>query len=174
MKKFSTLRVPLGWIFFIVVAFAGRIQNSWAMLLIFTGLIIRTMAAGTIKKNESLATTGIYSVVRHPLYFGSFLTSLGFALVCNSKLIWAYFLLFFPLSYIPAMILEEKYLETIFGKEFIFYKNSTPAFFPLRGFRISGKGIFSWNIVRKNREYYNWIIVVLIIAILHLKKFLYN
>src|SRR5437660_9507500 len=38
-------------------------------LLVFAGLLVRTWAAGTLRKQRELATTGAYAFVRHPLYF---------------------------------------------------------------------------------------------------------
>src|SRR6478609_1801024 len=45
-------------------------------LLILCGLLIRAWAAGTLKKQKQLATTGPYALVRHPLYLGSVLMML--------------------------------------------------------------------------------------------------
>lgn len=68
------------------------------------GLFIRIYTvghtpAGTSGRNtaeqvaDSLNTTGIYSVVRHPLYLGNFLMWLGIALLtCNAGFILAFIL----------------------------------------------------------------------------------
>lgn len=47
-------------------------------LLILSGLGIRSWAAGTLHKSESLTQVGPYALVRNPLYVGSFLMMFGF------------------------------------------------------------------------------------------------
>src|SRR5262245_42939386 len=44
-----------------------------AEILILAGVAIRAWAAGTLRKQKSLAISGPYAWVRHPLYVGSFL-----------------------------------------------------------------------------------------------------
>lgn len=165
----SKIRVSTGWLFFILVAITGKVVISWPVILVIAGGIIRTIAAGTIKKNETLANTGIYEIVRHPLYFGSFNISLGFCLMCNNIFLWAYFLIFFPLCYGAAIFLEEKYLEEKFKEEFQRYKKSVPAFFPL-WFHLKGfKNNFSWKLVLKNDEHHNWVIIFTLLLVLIFK-----
>ncbi len=169
LKKISSIRVQAGWFFFVLVAVSGKIHNSWPIVLIIAGEIIRTLAAGTIKKNETLANTGIYKIVRHPLYLGSFMVSTGFCLMCNDLILWIYFLIFFPACYVSAVILEEKFLEQKFGNEFREYKKSVPAFIPMRIQTTNFKNNFSWAIVLKNKEYHNWIVILVLVFLLYAK-----
>jgi protein-S-isoprenylcysteine O-methyltransferase Ste14 len=77
---------------------ASHEVNEWwqkfCMLISFYGLAIRVAIVGrapvgTSGRNtreqvaNSLTTTGIYSLVRHPLYLGNFLIALGFAMVLH-------------------------------------------------------------------------------------------
>src|SRR5262245_25527256 len=57
-----------------------------ALLFVVVGLMIRSWAAGTLRKQKELATTGPYAWVRHPLYFGSFLMMVGFGVLINDWL----------------------------------------------------------------------------------------
>lgn len=169
LKKLSGIRVQSGWLFFILVAVTGKIHGLLPLLLIISGEILRTLAAGTIKKNQALANSGIYRMVRHPLYLGSFLISTGFCLMCNNIILWIYFCFFFPACYIPAIILEEKFLQQKFKSEFQEYRKSVPAFFPLKLSRMNLRGNFSWTMVLKNGEHYNWIVLLVLIIVLELK-----
>ncbi len=76
-------RVPLGFLsaaIFIVLA-----RPTPRALLIgagvsLIGLGIRAWAAGHIRKNAELATSGPYAFTRNPLYLGSFFLGLGFTI----------------------------------------------------------------------------------------------
>ncbi|MCM8759939.1 MAG: isoprenylcysteine carboxylmethyltransferase family protein [Candidatus Omnitrophica bacterium] len=172
LKLLSKLRIPAGWFFFILVVAVGKINHLFPMIIIVIGEIIRTIAAGTIKKNEILTNTGIYKIVRHPLYLGSFLISLGFCLMCNHLLLWIYFLFFFPVCYIPTIILEEQFLENKFGDTFKTYKKSVHAFLPIRIHPVVFKNSFSWSVVVKNDEHYNWLLLTVLLIILQFKSIL--
>ncbi len=171
MQILSKLRVSAGWVFFILIALIGKVQNfwPWPLLLIIGGESIRTIAAGTIKKNEILATSGIYGNVRHPLYFGSSLISLGFCLMCNNIFLWTYFFIFFPLCYGPAIFLEETYLESRFGERFQKYRQTVPAFMPFRIRKMDLKNNLSLRLIFENREHHNWLILLITVLVLVLK-----
>jgi protein-S-isoprenylcysteine O-methyltransferase Ste14 len=105
------------------------------------GLIVRVLVVGYAhqdtsgrnrekQKAEALNTTGIYSIVRHPLYLGNFFMWLGiilfvghiwFALVC---------ILLFWIYYERIMLTEEKFLIEKFGDQYHEWANKTPAFIP--------------------------------------------
>lgn len=169
LKKISSRRVQAGWLFFILVAVVGKIHNPWPILFIISGETIRTLAAGTIRKNETLAKNGIYKIVRHPLYLGSFLISLGFCLVSDNLLLWIYFIICFPLCYISAIIIEERFLENKFGQEFKEYKKSVPAFLPARIRMVNFRNNFSRTSVVENKEHYNWFTILILLIILYFK-----
>jgi len=92
----------------------------------------RIYAAGVIYKNKRLATTGAYSLVRHPLYFGNFLILAGFTLACANWIVVAV-VAFFLLFYYPAAIrYEDRKLQELFGDEWQAWGTRTPAMFPTR------------------------------------------
>ena len=92
----------------------------------------RIYAAGVIYKNEQLATTGAYSLVRHPLYFGNFLILAGFTLASGNGIV-ALVVFFFFLFYYPAAIrYEDAKLESIFGDDWRAWSGNIPAMFPTR------------------------------------------
>ena len=77
------IRVPLGFVFAVLYFWLAR--PTWrsleiGTLLIVPGLLIRALASGHVRKNEALATSGPYAHTRNPLYLGSLLIGIGFAL----------------------------------------------------------------------------------------------
>src|SRR5690348_14098960 len=52
--------------------------GATAVVLILSGLAVRSWAAGTLRKGKDLTTDGIYHLCRHPLYLGSILILSGF------------------------------------------------------------------------------------------------
>lgn len=90
----------------------------------------RIYAAGVIYKNKQLATTGAYSLVRHPLYLGNFLILAGFTLASGNWMV-ALAVVFFFLFYYPAAIrYEDAKLEGIFGDDWRAWSGNIPAMFP--------------------------------------------
>ena len=108
----------------------SRIYAGFAMA--FVGQAWRIYAAGVIYKNKQLATTGAYSLVRHPLYLGNFLILIGFTLACANWLIVIIVLAFFWFYYPAAIKYEDSKLEGIFGEQWTSWSANTPAMFPTR------------------------------------------
>lgn len=125
------------------------------------GLLIRGSAAGHLRKDKVLATTGPYSRTRNPLYLGSAVLAAGFIIAGKSwiggALVAAYFIVF----YYAVMRNEEDDLRLRFGAAFEQYAQIVPLFIP----QIVSPGRladlndpqqphdFSWGQFRKNREY---------------------
>ncbi|MGC9066217.1 MAG: methyltransferase family protein [Candidatus Ratteibacteria bacterium] len=150
IKLFSNLRVSVGWLFFLLVVLIGEIRNYWPLSFVILGEIVRTTASGTIVKNEKLSTFGLYNVIRHPLYLGSLFISLGFCMMCKNPVLWIYWIIFFPICYYSAITIEEMSLSKKFGKEFLDYKKSVPAFLPIKfETPVRMKNSFSWVLVKK-------------------------
>lgn len=90
-----------------------------------------TSGRNTVKQNASLLnSTGMYSVVRHPLYFSNFLIFVGFVLLFKSATLLMITAMFFFLYYERIMLAEEAFLEGRFGAEFRVWALKTPAFLP--------------------------------------------
>ncbi len=86
---------------------------------------------GEIRETPRVITNGVFSVVRHPLYFASILTYLGLIVMTLSLLsviIWIIAIIFY--YYISRH--EEKLLLSRFGKEYEDYMKKVPMFFPLK------------------------------------------
>lgn len=172
LLKLAEKRTTFNLIFFLLVLILGRIDLATFFIglpFILTGIFIRGMAAGHIKKNISLTTTGPYQICRHPLYLGSFLLSLGLSVISQNFFVFLFFLIFFPLTYIPTILKEEIFLTKKFGDEYINYRKSIPCFIP--SLKKIDKYEFSWKQLKENREYTNWIIILLLIGVLLIKSY---
>lgn len=110
-------------------------QEQWipvAIVLATLGAGLRAWAAGTVFKNEILATTGPYSLVRHPLYLGNILIFLGFNLLNNEAWAWLLTVSFLWFYYPPAITYEDGKLEALFGQQWREWRGRTPALIPAR------------------------------------------
>ncbi|MCF8295875.1 MAG: isoprenylcysteine carboxylmethyltransferase family protein [Bacteroidales bacterium] len=134
-----------------------------ALAVSFTGLFIRVYTVGHTPRNtsgrnvgkqvaESLNTTGIYSMVRHPLYVGNFFMWLGPALMTGSPLFIAAFILFYWVYYERIMFAEEQFLRGKFQQVYLDWSANVPAFVPsFRNFKKPSLP-FSWKKVVKKEK----------------------
>lgn len=81
-------------------------------------------------KTTQLVTDGPYAWSRNPLYFFSFLGTLGFGLITETFSIPLLLALFFALYYTPVILSEERRLAAAHGVAFENYFSSVPRFFP--------------------------------------------
>jgi len=136
LRYHEASRQGFGLILLLVCAFftvpAGENRIFAGFVIAILGQLWRIYAAGVIYKNKRLATTGAYSLVRHPLYFGNFLILAGFTLACGNGYVTA-LVLFFLLFYYPATIrYEDRKLQGLFDEEWQAWGTRTPAMFPTR------------------------------------------
>src|SRR5688500_4795778 len=128
------------------------------------GLVVRALTVGFTPKGtsgrntdvgqvaESLNQTGIYSVVRHPLYLGNFLMWLGIvAYTANFYFVIIVSLLYW-LYYERIMFAEERFLEKKFGQSYLDWSLKAPAFIPKFSQFVSPSVSFSMISVLR-REY---------------------
>jgi protein-S-isoprenylcysteine O-methyltransferase Ste14 len=152
------IRVPLGFVFAIVYFWLAKphwVSIATGMILILPGLLVRASASGHVKKNEALATSGPYAYTRNPLYLGSLLMGLGFALAARSWWVGILLVVMFYAIYIPVIRGEEKFLQRKFP-EFENYARRVPRMFPT--FAQDKKpsqddANFSMDLYIKHREY---------------------
>jgi protein-S-isoprenylcysteine O-methyltransferase Ste14 len=124
------------------------------------GLLIRAAAAGHLRKDQELATTGPYAVTRNPLYLGSAILAAGFIIAGDS--LWSGLIvgLYFAVFYYAVIRNEEADLRKRFGGPFDDYATRVPLFLPSLRARAdevskakSRQNSFSWPQYRRNREY---------------------
>ena len=147
------LRVPLGFVIAALVLYLATPRAITILIglpIAIAGAVLRAMSAGVIRKDARLATVGPYSWTRNPLYFGSFLLTVGFAIM-SANWIAAAILIVPSLVIYPNVIRnEEAHLERLFPEDFRSYRDRVPRFFPRLGpFERS----FSFQQYWANREY---------------------
>ena len=135
----------------------------FCLLISLSGLIIRIYTIGYTPENTSgrnvkeqvagkLNTTGIYSLVRHPLYVGNFFMWLGPALLTGHIWFIILFCLAYWLYYERIMFAEEQFLRNKFGTPYLEWAVGIPAFLPhFRGFKKPNLP-FSWKKVLKREK----------------------
>src|SRR6188768_3795724 len=100
--------------------------NYTAAILSITGFVIRAYTIGTTPRGtsgrntdkqvaEQLNTSGIYSVVRHPLYLGNYLMWIGIVLFTKNFSFTIIVSLLYWIYYERIMFAEERFLEKKFG-----------------------------------------------------------
>jgi protein-S-isoprenylcysteine O-methyltransferase Ste14 len=146
--------VPLGFIFalaYLWLAQPTSVTICVGSVVVAIGLAVRAIASGQLRKNEDLAMSGPYSYTRNPLYLGSSLIGVGFALAARNLWIWIFLLAMFAAIYVPVMASEEAFLRAAFP-DFESYARRVPRFLP----RWSGESLtagFSRSLYIKHREY---------------------
>ncbi|MFO7826982.1 MAG: isoprenylcysteine carboxylmethyltransferase family protein [Bacteroidales bacterium] len=141
-------------------------ELTWSIICLsisLFGLLIRILVIGFAPKGtsgrntakqvaEKLNTTGIYSVVRHPLYLGNFLMWFGIILYVNNIWFAIACTLLFWLYYERIMFAEEQFLKGKFGDQYLKWSLTAPPFFPkLRGWKGADLEFSVRNVLK--REY---------------------
>jgi protein-S-isoprenylcysteine O-methyltransferase Ste14 len=149
------IRVPLGFVFAVLYFWLAR--PTWRSIalgaVVFApGLLVRALASGHVEKNESLATSGPYAYTRNPLYLGSLLIGIGFAIAARSWWVGVVLVVMFFAIYVPVIRSEESYLRQRFP-EFEEYERQVPRMFPRLAARSAGTSEFSMELYMKHREY---------------------
>ena len=105
------------------------------------GFLVRFYTIGTTPKGTSgrntkeqvadvLNSSGMYSMVRHPLYLGNYLIWLGISLASFNIFFAMIMSLLFWVYYERIMYAEERFLERKFGEDYLNWSNTLPAFVP--------------------------------------------
>ena len=173
----TRLRVPLGFVF--AAAYLWFAHPAWAWIaagsaFVAAGLAVRAAASGHIRKNRELTTTGPYAYTRNPLYAGSVLIAIGFAVAARNPWIALAAGVMFIAIYLPVIRAEEGYLRSVFP-DYAHYAAHVPRFFPrLTPYRTepTGAGGYSRELYLKHREHHAALGSVLMMGALILKMML--
>ena len=125
----------------------------------------RNTTAGQIA--DELNTTGIYSLVRHPLYIGNFFMWLGPVLFVRTPVFFVFFVLIYWLYYERIMFAEEQFLRNKFGEAYDKYSEKIRSVIPRFTGYIRPAMPFSVRSVLK-REYNSFVNIFIIFIVLDL------
>lgn len=167
------IRVPLGFCF--AALFLWLARPTWytlalSSLFVLPGLWLRSYAAGYVRKNAELTTSGPYAYTRNPLYLGSMMIAFGFAAAARSMVIVSVLVVLFVVIYLPTIRSEETFLQGAFP-EFAAYSRRVPRLLPRlrsRGTQLPSAG-FDRARYRHHREYNSAIGTLAIYAALVVK-----
>jgi protein-S-isoprenylcysteine O-methyltransferase Ste14 len=167
------IRVPIGFVVAAAVLYFAKptgISILAGLPFALVGVIFRALAAGVIKKDSTLATSGVYGLTRSPLYFGSALLAVGFAIMSADEIAATLLGVPFVLIYPRVILREEEHLGRLFPSEFRKYKATVPRFFPR--LTLHPQLAFSFQQYLANREYNTAMGFVAALALFLVKRWL--
>lgn len=144
------------------------------------GELIRIFTVGFAPRNTSgrnteagqvadvLNTSGMYSLLRHPLYLGNFFMWLGPVLFLKSVCFTIIFCLVYWLYYERIMFAEEQFLRRKFGEAYDKWSENVSSFIPLK-WKYTPPGLpFSFKnvLLREYNSFVNIFVVFFILDIL--------
>jgi protein-S-isoprenylcysteine O-methyltransferase Ste14 len=162
------IRVPLGFLF--AAFYLWRARPSWqsiaaGLAVACIGLLIRALASGQVKKDRELTMTGPYAYVRNPLYLGSILLGIGFALAARDLWIGVVLVLYFVVVYVPVIRGEQDHLRSTFPA-YAEYTRQVPSLVPRTLWFARVTNGFSRELYFRHREYNSLLGAAAITAVL--------
>ena len=151
-------RVPFGFLCAALFLLLARPRPATLLIgavVSLIGLLLRGWAAGHIRKNDALATSGPYAYTRNPLYLGSFFLGLGFTIGSGRWFLGLLFAALFLGIYFPVMRVESRTMQQLFGDAYSDYARAVPLFFPrLTAYRTGEANVrFDRSLYLRYREY---------------------
>ena len=151
-----------------------------SLAIALAGLAVRVVAVGTAPAGTSersttnprasqLRTTGVYSLVRHPLYVGNTLTAVGFACFTTSWYLPVIVALIGILYHERIAAREEVFLEDRFGEEFLRWADRVPAMVPRLSGYVASSTPFVWRRIL-GREFHGLFVIGSVLFVLDLVR----
>ncbi len=131
MKLLTRFRVFLGFVCAAVALYLATPTPTTLLVgasVSVIGELIRLWAAGHLEKSKEVTRSGPYQFTRHPLYLGSSLIGIGFAIAANHIVVVVMVIAYLLLTLTAAMRSEEAHLREKFGDAYDAYveKRSAP------------------------------------------------
>jgi protein-S-isoprenylcysteine O-methyltransferase Ste14 len=123
--RVARVRVPLGFVSSLAALWLAHPTSASlaaGFLLAAAGEAIRVWASGHLEKGREVTASGPYRYMGHPLYLGSTLIGIGFAVASHSVVVGAIAALYLGLTLGAAVRSEEAGLRAKFGSEYVEYR----------------------------------------------------
>jgi protein-S-isoprenylcysteine O-methyltransferase Ste14 len=151
-----------------------------SLALALAGLAVRVVAIGTAPAGTSersttsprasmLRTSGLYSMVRHPLYVGNTLTAVGLACFTTVWYVPVIVALLGVLYHERIASREEVFLESRFGDEFLRWADRVPAMIPRPSGYVRSTTPFVWRRIL-GREFHGLLVIGAALFVLDLTR----
>jgi protein-S-isoprenylcysteine O-methyltransferase Ste14 len=144
--RLARVRVPLGFVAGAVAVWLAA--PSWRSIafglpVAVVGEAIRVWASGHLEKGREVTMSGPYRWTGHPLYLGSTVMAVGFAIACASVAVAVVAAIYLGVMLTAAIRSEEAGLRAKFGREYDDYRSG----------RATATRAFSLARALRNREY---------------------
>jgi protein-S-isoprenylcysteine O-methyltransferase Ste14 len=149
VRHLARYRVRLGFVAAVIAFWLAT--PTWHSLAIGAAIAavgegLRIWAAGHLEKGREVTASKPYRWTRHPLYLGSAVIGVGFAVASASVATSLLVVVYLTLTYAAAIRSEERHLTEKFGAAYPEYREGrSPSATATRGFSLA-------RVVR-NREY---------------------
>jgi protein-S-isoprenylcysteine O-methyltransferase Ste14 len=146
-RRLARLRVPLGFLFGIVVIWIATptvTTLAWGLPIAALGELLRIWAAGHLEKSREVTRSGPYRWLRHPLYVGSSLMAAGLAVAAGSVVVAVIVAVYMITTVTAAILTENAFLRQTFGADYAAWQAGTVPTVARR---------FSLERAVRNREY---------------------
>ncbi|MFA7326952.1 MAG: isoprenylcysteine carboxylmethyltransferase family protein [Candidatus Kapaibacterium sp.] len=148
LEQFNNYKIEL---IFLLVALIGQFIRAYSVGFAAKNTSGRNTSVGQVA--DSLNSTGIYSIVRHPLYLGNFFMWLGIALFTANFWFIMAFLFMYWLYYERIMYAEEEFLREKYGSAYVEWAEKTPAIIPCFKKWVKPDGTFSlWKVIKQEKS----------------------
>ena len=141
------------------------------LALVIPGELIRIWAAGHLRKNQEVTTTGPYAYVKNPLYLGTLLIMIGYCLMARNLVVFFIGLAVFFFYYVPfKKHRESARLQERFGDAWTVYDWAVPDYLPrLSPYPKRGTQPWRWAVFLDNSEHETAIVVLLVCLLIGLR-----
>ena len=122
--------LPVPFLLVPLLASGTPSRDTWIIggVLVLLGELVRvaTVTRRRSREVQRLVTYGAFAWCRNPLYVGNFLAWMGFTVISGVLWFLPVAAVLFAVEYSLIVRYEEGVLESIFGEEYLAYKDRTP------------------------------------------------